>query len=71
MGKFTQLDIYKEIHDNDGSHFDENVFWLHVSVKDPTAVTKTRGTKVKLLDADISFMINYNLQQRDYVYNPV
>jgi len=27
--------------DNDAAHFDENVFWLHVSVKDPTAV-KTR-----------------------------
>ena len=40
----------EQIHDNDGSHFDKNVFWLHVSVKDPTAVTKTKGKKVKLLD---------------------
>lgn len=27
-------------YDHDASHFDEDVFWLHISVKDPIAAAK-------------------------------
>lgn len=36
----------KHIYDNVESHFDENILWLHISVKDPTSLKeKDKGKK--------------------------
>lgn len=39
----------KKIYDKLESHFDENVLWLHISVKDPTAVKEEKWKKLLLL----------------------
>lgn len=36
------LHFCKANSDNDASHFDQDVFWLHIPVKDPTAVKKEK-----------------------------